>query len=669
MYLLIESTHVPIDLLLLAIPALPLLAALLNGVYAWTNQIDGLQKMAGWMATLCMAGAFSCTLGLVLYGGQDVVSVAYPWLQLPGMVTLNIGLYADGAARLMALLVTLIGLLVHIYSLGYMQHDPHQNRYFACLSLFCFAMVGLVFSPNLIQLYVFWELVGVSSYLLIGFWHNRVAAARASFKAFVVNRIGDACMLGGILLAFAQGIPFDFFSILSAMPSASTAAGLLLFGGAIAKSAQFPLHVWLPDAMTGPTPVSALIHAATMVAAGVFLLLRIFPLLTTDALAVIATVGALTAFIGAISALAQFDIKRVLAYSTISQLGYMVMGMGLAAPQAGMFHLTTHAFFKCGLFLVAGIVIKLAHDAHTHHDVQDLRLMGGLRRASAPLFVAFLLMAAALVGIPFTSGALSKDALLEAALTQALESGHVLFGVVAFSAFATVLLTSYYVARLGLLLFWSDDRAGVSVTNHKPKLLLLWPVLILALLSVWIVFALNPFATQSWLQDFFGLGTSTTQSHYHWQAALVSFGMILLGSGWAWRQYRADKFLSPALQNRWWSRFSANGLFINSFYNSILVVGVQRLAGAGAKLDRIVLDGIIHGLWRIVAGRRLDNRGSLAAIAAWVDASLVDGMVRLAGATTLIAGRLLQMLQTGRLQTYLLLSLAAVVLLLLYSVL
>jgi NADH-quinone oxidoreductase subunit L len=655
--------------LLIAIVLLPLAAALASAVLTVMDQRQQAKPLAGLIGTAAMALSFVSTLFLLVgYDAQASFKAVHPWLALPGMPVLAVGFYADAAARAMVTLVTFIALLVHVYSLAYMKKDPHQGRYFAYLALFCCAMLALVLSPNLVQLYVFWELVGITSYLLIGFWHHWDVAARASLKAFVVNRIGDALMLGGILLLLHDGVPTDFFTQpQAALTGAHTWAALLVFCGAVGKSAQAPLHVWLPDAMTGPTPVSALIHAATMVAAGVFLLFRIFPLLTPMALAVVAVVGALTAFIGAVGALSQWDIKRVLAYSTLSQLGYMVMGMGLGAPQAGMLHLVTHAFFKCALFLIAGIVIKAIYEAGSKHDAQDMRLMGGLARTSPGLAWAYGIAAAALVGVPFTSGALSKDLLLEHAVALAVGQGGV-YALVGVLAFATVLLTAYYTTRQGLLVFYGDNRDGLALQRKPPAARMIVPVYVLAALSVWVGFAWSPFAAGSWVMGWFGAGNAPAGS-YHLVVSIATVALIGMGIFAAWRQYRADKFLSATLQNRWWSRLSANGVYADAFYQWAIVNNLHRVAALGAAIDRLVLDGIIHLLWRMVAGKRLDNRWSLAAIAAWADHRLVDGTVRLAGSATLVGGRLLQMLQTGRLQTYLLLTVFAVVLLLLYLVL
>jgi NADH-quinone oxidoreductase subunit L len=374
---------------------------------------------------------------------------------------------------MMLFVVTGVGGLIHIYSYGYMDEDPGKARFFAKLSLFTFSMLGIVLANNFIEMFIFWELVGVSSYLLIGFWFEKPSAGDAAKKAFIVNRLGDSGFLLGILMVWGLLGSLNFSALQSDMDSIHTMftmgskddshlhnllstyfsnqslftiVGLLIFCGAMGKSAQFPLHVWLPDAMEGPTPVSALIHAATMVAAGVYMLCRIFFLLNADALHVIAYIGGFTALLAALIAVQQNDIKRIIAYSTLSQLGYMVMAVGLSGPTAAMFHLTTHAFFKALLFLSAGSVI-----IGMHHE-QDIWQMGNLRKKMPITFWTFLIGALALSGIPPFAGFYSKDSILAQCLEQGREHpmlGYPLFGVAVFIAG----LTAFYTFRLFFVVF------------------------------------------------------------------------------------------------------------------------------------------------------------------------------------------------------------------------
>src|SRR5258708_372324 len=398
------------------------------------------------------------------------------WLTL-GDLQIDFGLHFDPLSLLMLLIVTGVASVIHIYSWGYMRDDPGFSRYFACLSLFTFSMLGIVLANNFIELFIFWELVGVSTYLLIGFWCERSAAADAGKKAFITNRLGDFGFLLGILLVWATLVSLNFEVLqkqLSINPQAlgslATAAGLLIFCGAVGKSAQFPLHVWLPDAMEGPTPVSALIHAATMVAAGVYMLCRVFFLLNAPALHVIALIGGFTALLAAPIAVPQNDIKRILAYSTLSQLGSMVMGVGLGGPHQAMFHLTTHAFFKALLFLGAGSVI-----IGLHHE-QDIWKMGGLRKKMGVTFWTFLAGTLALSGVWPFSGFFSKDAVL----ARASEHNWGLFVVGLFVA----ALTAFYMFRLVFVVFFGQARTDAAGHAHESPPVMLWPLRTLAAFSV-----------------------------------------------------------------------------------------------------------------------------------------------------------------------------------------
>lgn len=379
------------------IPVLPLFGAVVVGLglISFNRTFNRLRKPVALFLLTCVGAAavlsFAVLLGQI--GGTAPYEVLFPWASA-GQFNLEMGFRVDPLGAVMLALVTTIALLVMVYSDGYMAHDKGYVRFFTYLALFSSSMLGLILSPNLLEIYVFWELVGMCSYLLVGFWYDREGAAHAAQKAFVVNRVGDFGLLLGILGLFWATGSFDFEGIATGLGAsmadgsiagwAATALCLLVFMGPMAKSAQFPLHVWLPDAMEGPTPISALIHAATMVAAGVFLVARLEPLyeLFPDVRLVIAVVGTITCFLGASIALTQMDLKKGLAYSTVSQLGYMMLAMGCGAPIAGMFHLVTHAFFKAMLFLGSGSVIHAMEEVVGHEAVlaQDMRLMGGLRK-------------------------------------------------------------------------------------------------------------------------------------------------------------------------------------------------------------------------------------------------------------------------------------------------
>ena len=411
----------------------------------------------------------------------------------------------DPMSRLMLLIVTFIGTLVHVFSLVYMRKDIGFSRYFGALSFFVFSMLGIVLSSNLIMMFIFWELVGVSSYLLISHWFDKPAAADAGKKAFITNRIGDVGFLLGILLVWQQAHTVNIASITGQV---STLAGLLIFCGAVGKSAQFPLHVWLPDAMEGPTPVSALIHAATMVAAGVYMLCRVMVLFTPDALLIIAWIGAITALLAALMAIQQNDIKRILAYSTLSQLGYMVMAVGCGGTEAAMFHLTTHAAFKALLFLGAGAVIYACH-----HE-QDIWNMGGLRHKLSKTSITFIIGALALAGFPLLSGFFSKDAIL----MQAHLNQKPLF----FIGVAVAGLTAFYMMRCVLVAFFGKARTDQAKEAHEVPGEMLLPLIILALFSVFLG------APQIGLAGYLGFEEDKASHHAAliWGTIAASVGMI-----------------------------------------------------------------------------------------------------------------------------------------------
>ncbi|NTU93599.1 MAG: NADH-quinone oxidoreductase subunit L [Chlorobiaceae bacterium] len=420
------------------------------------------------------AFAISCSIFWTVivqhYDPAFRVAWDFTWLDfgnVPGVgpLVVKMGIVIDNLTAIMLAMVTLISLLVHLYSTGYMAGDKNYGRFFAYLGIFTFSMLGIVLSDNLFSIYMFWELVGLSSYLLIGFYFEKDSAADAQKKAFLTNRVGDIGMWLGILILYSQFHTFGYQEIFQNIAAGKftlsngwlTAAGILLFFGCVGKSAQFPLHVWLPDAMEGPTPVSALIHAATMVAAGVYFVGRIFVILTPDALHYIAFIGAVTAFMSATIAITQHDIKRVLAYSTVSQLGYMVMGLGVGAYSAALFHLLTHAFFKACLFLGSGAII------HAMHHEQDMRWMGGLRKNMPWTFATFSIATLALAGLPLTSGFMSKDAILAGALAFANVEGGGIFYLIPVLGFGSAMMTAFYMGRQVWLVFFGESR-----THLKP---------------------------------------------------------------------------------------------------------------------------------------------------------------------------------------------------------
>jgi NADH-quinone oxidoreductase subunit L len=535
------------------------------------------------------------------------------WIRV-GDFTARFGVLVDRLSLLMSLVVTGVGLPIFVYSVGYMRDDEGFGRYFACLSLFAFSMLGIVLSTNLLQTFVFWELVGLSSYLLIGFWFGKDSAVEAGKKAFMVNRVGDFGFLTGIVLLYftakglmgAEGDALGFADLAalyredggygrlaaSVPPMLGMAvpalAALLIFCGAVGKSAQVPLHVWLPDAMEGPTPVSALMHAATMVAAGVYLLCRTFFLFEPfpEALTVVAWVGGVTAFMAATIAVVQTDIKKVLAYSTLSQLGYMVMAVGLAGATAGMFHLTTHAFFKALLFLGSGSVI---HACHT----QEITEMGGLRRTMKSTWITWWIGTLALAGIFPFSGFFSKDEILAAAAHGGGGGGTALLVV----GLATAGLTAFYMMRTTFLAFHGEYR-GHGHPHESPAVMTgpLWYLAVPAIGIGWI-----GFPAIGWFQHEFGvLGVRPQGEHaFHWDVAILGTGVALAGMLLGWLVYGARRISAEEWKRR---LLPIHTLLSRKYYfdeaYGWLVGTVQQGVARGTDVfeRNVLIRGVIDGL-------------------------------------------------------------------------
>ena len=465
------------------IPFLPLLSFFINIAVG-----KRLPRKGDWLCLGTIAVALAMSIGIFYevfraYDPNFRYHLVFPWITVGDRALLNTGILIDNLTAVMLLVVTIVSTLVHLFSIGYMHGDPRYSRYFAYLSIFSFSMLGLVLAESFLFIYIFWELVGLSSYLLIGFWFEKKSASDAGKKAFIVNRVGDFGFLIGILIIYATcgvlGYDQVFLAIGEGKLSGTllTLAGIGVFCGAIGKSAQFPLHVWLPDAMEGPTPVSALIHAATMVAAGVYLVGRVYPMFTPDAFLFIAYFGLITLFLTATIALAQNDIKKVLAYSTCSQLGYMVMGLGVGGYTAGLAHLTTHAAFKACLFLGSGSVIHAVHS-------QDIQEMGGLRKKMPITFVTFLIATLAISGVPGFSGFYSKDMILGAALEFGMKSASPLHMIFFIGALFTAGLTAFYMFRLVILTFFGAPKDHHKFDHAHESPPSMWiPLVILAGLS------------------------------------------------------------------------------------------------------------------------------------------------------------------------------------------
>ena len=581
---------------------------------------------------------------LVLYvsyaNPEKTLEVNFPWIQA-GAFKLFVGYLVDPLCAMMLVVVCAVSFFVQVYTHGYMKEDPSYSKFYAYLSLFTFSMLGLVISTNLFQSYIFWELVGVCSYLLIGFWWYKPAASRACTKAFVVNRIGDAGLLIGLIMLYfstksfwKDKVTLAFSDLKGALDFAVntgllevagvisvTTIALFVLIGPIAKSAQFPLHVWLPDAMEGPTPISALIHAATMVAAGVYLIARSYPLYVAAPIAMdtVAWVGAITAIFTATIALSQFDIKRALAYSTCSQLGYMVMALGLGAYSAGLFHLMTHAFFKAMLFLCSGSVIIACH-----HE-QDMRYMGGLRKVMPITSITCLIGVLSISGFPLMSGFWSKDMILLAAW----EHNKLLFGIGAFTA----MLTAFYMFRLYFMTFSGDYRGHEHPHETTPSVTI--PLVCLAVPSVLIGFVGSPLiAGGDKFSKFISYGTGAV-THHEWglnvflkeflsPQGLIPFICFLIGASLAWLIYRKGVALNTFVQNNlsFVYNLSFNKWYIDEIYYGFLDKFVMPLYSlVWRTVDKIVLDGIfIDGSAKVTStvggGLRLiqTGRGQLYAL-------------------------------------------------------
>src|SRR5213080_2836283 len=531
-----------------------------------------------------------------VFAHSTAAAAEFTWIGISGVFQVPFGLTLDPLSRTMAVLVSGIGAVIHIYSLGYMRDDEGKSRYFAALSLFMFAMLGIVLANNFVMLFIFWELVGFTSYVLIGHWFYRDAAADAANKAFITTRIGDFGFMIGILMVWMATGSIVFTEIapriptLAGHPTFVTIAALLIFCGAVGKSAQFPLHVWLPDAMEGPTPISALIHAATMVAAGVYMLARVAFIIQASptALLVIAWVGTITAVMAALIATQQNDIKRILAYSTLSQLGYMVMAVGLASNEAAIFHLFTHAFFKALLFLAAGSVIVMLH-----HE-QNIWKMGGLSRNLPITFLTFVAGALALIGCPPFSGFFSKDAIL----AVAYERNMPIFVVGLLTAF----LTAFYVIRLFVVVFFGKARSEIARKSNESPAVMTGPLIALAFLAT-----LGGFAF--FARNFLVLPVEKNIGLFVPALAIIA---LILGSGLAIKLYRNRQ--SEPFDIELFRRL----FYFNEFYSWLINWTQEFLARISAFCDRWIIDagavgGASGGTWGIGALLRLIQGGNLQA--------------------------------------------------------
>jgi len=647
------------------IPVLPLAGACITGLglISFNRTVNRLRKPVAWLLISCVGAAAVLSYAVLAQqlAGAGSTEVLFNWASA-GNFNLQMGFRVDALGAVMLALVTTIAVLVMVYSDGYMAHDKGYVRFFTYLALFSSSMLGLVISPNLLEIYVFWELVGMCSYLLVGFWYDRDGAANAAQKAFVVNRVGDFGLLLGILGLFWATGSFGFEQIGAGLQQAVAGGSLsngvavilclLVFMGPMAKSAQFPLHVWLPDAMEGPTPISALIHAATMVAAGVFLVARLQPVYGPfpAVQATIAVVGTITLVLGASIALTQMDLKKGLAYSTVSQLGYMMLAMGCGAPMAGMFHLVTHAFFKAMLFLGSGSVIHAMEEVVGHEPVlaQDMRLMGGLRKHMPITSSTFLIGCIAIAGIPPLAGFWSKDEILGVAFGS--------FPLLWVAGFITAGMTAFYMFRLYFLTFEGEFRGGDKAMAAQ-------------LLA----------AAGKSSGDGEGHGHASHPHESGWQMAMplavLAVPSILVGLlGTPWNS-RFGNLLDPqeaaeVAEHFSWSEFlplagASVAISVAGIGVAVLAYALHRLDLATAVAGRFpAINAFLANKWYLDAiNDRLFVQGSrkLAKSVLEVDSKVVDGVVNLTGLVTLGSGEGLKYFETGRAQFYALIVFGGVI--------
>ncbi len=599
------------------------------------------------ISSLLLLITFICSAFLLFQlSDNHELTYSWPWFSINQKI-LHASLLLDKNAVVMVMVVSLVSFLVHLYSIGYMAEDQALVRYFGMLGFFTFAMLGLVMSSNLLIVFCFWELVGFSSYRLISHWYEKPEAAQASTKAFLINRVGDLGFLIGLMILWSWpgNLDITHLNFESVPPFWLTTAGVCMFIGVIGKSAQFPLFHWLPDAMEGPTPVSALIHAATMVAAGVFLLIRIESLFTANALMIIAIIGTITAIIGAIGALFQYDIKKILAYSTISQLGLMVMAIGAGATQGGYLHLLHHAFFKAGLFLGAGAIIHAIHQAYHHKgnvDVQDIRNLGGLRKKLPITFITFMICAASLAGLPFTSGFVSKEVILT---QMSAWTGNELSWkwLVMLGAWAVTFLTPFYTFRLVWFIFFAKPKHDIDIVEVPIAMRI--PMLVLSLSSLPLLISFNPFHISSIINVMMSLYPDANHV-ITWLSTLVIL-IALASAFFMYRNYELkdqNKILPPHFYLDWVSDYA--------------LMLVNRLTTLSHWIDRKVIDKIIHGLAYLQVG--------IAHVTGWSDRYLVDGVVNGVTYSAKGIGSLTRSIANGKIQSYLLWALAGLLIFILW---
>ena len=675
---MMENLMITLPLLILFLPLVSFIILIFFG--------KRLPRQGDWIAVGSIVTTFLLAVYLFIqmifeYDPGFSHGASFSWIDLDAF-KIDLGILVDNLTIIMLLIVTLVSSCTHIFSLEYMKGDIRYHRYYAYLGLFTFSMNGIVLADNLISMYMSWELVGVSSYLLIGHWFEKDSAADASKKAFLTNRVGDIGFFIGIMLIYSAIGSFAFTPIFDSIATGNTIAGMTLtlaglgiFMGAVGKSSQFPLHIWLPDAMEGPTPVSALMHAATMVAAGVYMSVRLFPIFTPDALLVIAYIGGITAMLAALIAITQNDIKKVLAYSTVSQLGYMILAVGTGVYTAAFFHLLTHAMFKANLFYCSGSVIHSMHHAlHKKHDhdtdPQDMRNMGGFKSKMPITYWSMLISTLAIAGVPVFSGFLSKDAILAGTLAFAQHHpGHFLLPVFGFGAAA---ITAFYMFRLIFMTFHGKpNMKDIFNDIHESPKEMTGPIVLLGMLSFFIFYTFpnfNPMSDYGWFKDLVVPQTSAVPGsmtaneiaehahHAHYLAMGLSIAVATVGILLAVFMYLKNVLSPKTISEKlgFLYDWSLNRFYFDENYNRFLYQPFLRLANTISWIDWEFYDKyFINGFGRVTnlfskLSGKLDYDG--------IDQGLVDGLGRLSNAS----GKNLRKIQTGRLQNYLLYVVAGI---------
>ncbi|HLZ33778.1 MAG TPA: NADH-quinone oxidoreductase subunit L [Nitrospira sp.] len=631
------------DLLIKLIPVFPLLAVIVNGLAGRRYSHDIAHRLAWGSVGL----SFLCTIAVfvdVLRTGTSHEVIAYQWI-FGGDLTINLAYLVDPLTCAMLLVVTGVGFLIHVYSVGYMHGEDGFTRFFTYMNLFMVSMLLLVMGNNYLVLFIGWEGVGLCSYLLIGYYYDKVSAAKAASKAFVVNRIGDAGFLLAIFLVFINFKTLDYTKVFAQVgqltPDMATAIALCLLVGAVGKSAQVPLYTWLPDAMEGPTPVSALIHAATMVTAGVYMIVRnhaIFDL-SPAAMGIVGLIGGITALFAATIGLVQTDIKRVLAYSTVSQLGYMFLGCGIGAYTAAIFHLMTHAFFKALLFLSAGSVI------HALSGEQDIRKMGGLSQKIPWTHKLFFIGTIAIAGIPPFAGFWSKDEIMAHAFTH---HHYLLYGMAAIGAF----LTAFYMFRLTYLTFYGKSRMDhhTEAHVHESPMVMIGPLMVLGLLSLVGGFLGFP-PEHGWLHQFLAPVAGSAGEHEVGTGLVLSLMMIATGIavfGWGLAHYLYS--MNPTAPDRWAAKAQGiyttllNKYYVDELYDFLFVEPTKKLGLLLDWFDRVVVDGIVRGVAQMA---ELGAAGST-----WAEKHVIYGGLNVIGYGNHLLAKQWRQLQSGMVHHY-----------------